>query len=576
MIAWNKKMSVSWQHILDSFQFGILVVNSQGEILLSNTAALEVLDYSKDSLHATNFSTINPSAWKEYQEILISGTIQSGKRNQYRDKVLFVNRWPLWDQDTVVGVISVFQDYMEFEKNYLEFDSYKKLIKELNMIFQSTYDGLYITDGQGMTLRVNKSWEKITGLKPEDVLGKNTVDLEKQGYVSKFVSPIVIKDKKPISLKATTMTNREVLVSGNPVFNDLGEVEMVVTTVRDLTDIQNLSKELKSAQEKTKEYQAKLETLQQQFLQEEDAIAKSKPMKDIVRMALQIGDVKTPILITGETGSGKEVVAQLFHKHNRYSSQGPFLKINCGAIPDNLLEAELFGYERGAFTNANPKGKPGLMELAEGGTLVLDEIGELTLNVQSKLLAVLQDHEIIRVGGIRSRKIDVRFIFITNRDLENMVKNGEFREDLFYRMNIIPIHVPPLRERKDDIIPLINYFVQQFTKKYNKNIRLTREAIETLYTYAWPGNVRELRHLIERFVVVHNNQEIDRQDIPINVNQDLIPNFFDSEINLKQAVKEFEIQFIKKSIEQFGDIQTAATRLGVNQSTLYRKLKQKS
>jgi len=576
MIAWNKKMSVSWQHILDSFQFGILVVNSQGEILLSNTAALEVLDYSKDSLHATNFSTINPSAWKEYQEILISGTIQSGKRNQYRDKVLFVNRWPLWDQDTVVGVISVFQDYMEFEKNYLEFDSYKKLIKELNMIFQATYDGLYITDGQGMTLRVNKSWEKITGLKPEDVLGKNTVDLEKQGYVSKFVSPIVIKDKKPISLKATTMTNREVLVSGNPVFNDLGEVEMVVTTVRDLTDIQNLSKELKSAQEKTKEYQAKLETLQQQFLQEEDAIAKSKPMKDIVRMALQIGDVKTPILITGETGSGKEVVAQLFHKHNRYSSQGPFLKINCGAIPDNLLEAELFGYERGAFTNANPKGKPGLMELAEGGTLVLDEIGELTLNVQSKLLAVLQDHEIIRVGGIRSRKIDVRFIFITNRDLENMVKNGEFREDLFYRMNIIPIHVPPLRERKDDIIPLINYFVQQFTKKYNKNIRLTREAIETLYTYAWPGNVRELRHLIERFVVVHNNQEIDRQDIPINVNQDLIPNFFDSEINLKQAVKEFEIQFIKKSIEQFGDIQTAATRLGVNQSTLYRKLKQKS
>ena len=576
MIAWNKKMSVSWQHILDSFQFGILVVNSQGEILLSNTAALEVLDYSKDCLHATNFSTINPSAWKEYQEILISGTIQSGKRNQYRDKVLFVNRWPLWDQDTVVGVISVFQDYMEFEKNYLEFDSYKKLIKELDMIFQSTYDGLYITDGQGMTLRVNKSWEKITGLKPEDVLGKNTVDLEKQGYVSKFVSPIVIKDKKPISLKATTMTNREVLVSGNPVFNDLGEVEMVVTTVRDLTDIQNLSKELKSAQEKTKEYQAKLETLQQQFLQEEDAIAKSKPMKDIVRMALQIGDVKTPILITGETGSGKEVVAQLFHKHNRYSSQGPFLKINCGAIPDNLLEAELFGYERGAFTNANPKGKPGLMELAEGGTLVLDEIGELTLNVQSKLLAVLQDHEIIRVGGIRSRKIDVRFIFITNRDLENMVKNGEFREDLFYRMNIIPIHVPPLRECKDDIIPLINYFVQQFTKKYNKNIRLTREAIETLYTYAWPGNVRELRHLIERFVVVHNNQEIDRQDIPINVNQDLIPNFFDSEINLKQAVKEFEIQFIKKSIEQFGDIQTAATRLGVNQSTLYRKLKQKS
>jgi len=574
MISFNKETAISWQHLLDAFQFGILVVNRQGDIVLSNHEARKILDYSKEDLHAIQFSAINPGAWKEYKQLFADGVVQYGKRKQYRDKVLYVHRWPLWGDTDIEGVISVFQNYVDFEKNSFEFDSYKNLIKELNMIFESTYDGLYIADGQGVTLRVNKSWEKITGLKPEDVLGKNTADLEKQGYVSKFVTPMIIKDKKPISLKATTMTNREVLVSGNPVFDEQGNLEMVVTTVRDLTDIQNLSKELETAQEQSREYQKKLETLQQQLLQEEDLIAKSKPMKNIARMAIQIGDVKTPILITGETGSGKEVVAKLFHTHNQYCSQGPFLKINCGAIPDNLLEAELFGYERGAFTNANPKGKPGLLELAEGGTLVLDEIGELSFKVQSKLLAVLQDSEITRVGGIKSRKIDVRFVFITNRDLEAMVKNGEFREDLYYRMNIIPIQVPPLRERKEDIIPLIHYFVQKFTKKYNKTAFFTRGAIDTLYTYAWPGNVRELRHMIERFVVVHTNQEIGRADIPINRDADPMHSLLSSQTTLKQAVKDFEIKFINRSIEKHGDLKSAAHQLGVDQSTLYRKLKQ--
>jgi len=564
---------ISLQHLLDTLHFGLIVVDREGSFLFSNREAQRLLGYPKQTLHNQNFAEINPVAWDEFQQIFKTGATQYGKRKQYRHKVFFVHRWPLWDDDQIRAVVSVFQHYAEFEKNFFEIDSYKSLTKELNTIFQSTYDGLYITDGQGVTLRVNKSWEKITGLKPEDVLSKNTADLEKQGYISKFVSPMVIKEKKPISIKATTMTNREVLVSGNPVFDDQGEVEMVVTTVRDLTDIQSLSKELKTAQEESKEYQKKLETLHQQLLQEEDLIAKSKSMKEISRMAIQLGDVKTPLLITGETGAGKEVVAKLIHKHNHYCSQGPFLKINCGAIPDNLLEAELFGYERGAFTNANPKGKPGLLELAEGGTLVLDEIGELSLNVQSKLLAVLQDREITRVGGIKSRKIDVRFIFITNRDLEAMVKNGEFREDLYYRMNIIPIQVPPLRKRKEDIIPLINYFVQKFTKKYNKNIYFTREAIDSLYAYSWPGNVRELRHLIERFVVVNNNREIDRADIPINTDTDPVHSLFDPQTTLKQAVRDFEVKFIKRSIENYGDLKTAAEKLGVDQSTLYRKLK---
>lgn len=570
-------VSISCQNLIDSMHYSILVVNRYGKIVLCSKAACNSLGFpSKEDMQSRNFAYIDPFTWKEYKQLFADGIPQCDKRKNLKNDILKIDRWPLWYGNRVIAIISVFQRYTSYKNNLSDVDSYDSLLKELNMIFQSTYDGLYIADGEGVTLRVNRSWEKITGLRAEDVVGKNTADLEKEGYVSKFVTPMIIEQKKSISLKAKTLTNREVLVSGNPVFDDHGNVEMVVTTVRDMTDIQSLTNELITAQEKKEKYQKKLETLQQQLLQKEDLIAESKPMKDIASLTIQIGDVKTPILITGETGTGKEVVAKLIHNHNTYCSQSPFLKINCGAIPDNLLEAELFGYERGAFTSANPKGKLGLLELAEGGTLVLDEISELSLNVQSKLLTVLQDGIITRLGGTTSRHINVRFIFISNRDLEDMVKKGEFRDDLYYRINIIPIHVPPLRERREDIIPLINYFVQEFTKKYNKKIYFSREALDNLCAYNWPGNVRELRHLIERFVVINHNKEIDKRDIPLNDQLDSIQNFTytQSPSSLKQAVRDFEVMFIKKSIEDYGDIKTAADHLGVCQSTLYRKLKQ--
>ena len=523
-------------------------------------------------LAETHLASISQKAWTDFQQILRSGRPQIGIRYQINDRALYVNRSPIYHDQEILGVVSVFQKYTDLEKVVLEMESYKRTVKELNTIIQSTYDGLYITDGQGITTRVNPAWERITGLKPGDVLGKNTADLEKEGYVSRFVTPRILKEKTPVSLQAKTYNNRDVLVSGNPVFDDQGDISMVVTTVRDLTEIRSLSRQLQQARELTARYQEKLDRLKRQISREEEIVAESMEMQKALELAMHVAPVSTPVLITGETGVGKEVVARFIHKNSQDFAQGPFLKINCGAIPDNLLEAELFGYEPGAFTGASPKGKAGLFELAQDGSLVLDEIGELSLQLQSKLLNVLQDFELTRVGGVKKKKINCRFIFITNRDLEDMVSKGEFREDLYYRLNVIPLHLPGLQERKEDIPGLLTHFLHEFNTKYKRFVRLSPAVIEHLCEYPWPGNVRELKHLVERLVVLGDAEQIEIGDLP--------PNFVDRDLNLageaqcslKETVHRFEVQVIRRAIQQHGSIQEAARQLQVNPATLYRKL----
>jgi transcriptional regulator with PAS, ATPase and Fis domain len=269
---------------------------------------------------------------------------------------------------------------------------------------------------------------------------------------------------------------------------------------------------------------------------------------------------------------GKEVVAKFIHQRSHDCAQGPFLKINCGAIPDNLLEAELFGYEAGAFTGASPKGKTGLFEAAEGGTLVLDEIGELSLPLQSKLLTVLQDYELTRVGGVKKKAINARFIFITNKHLEDMVRQGTFREDLYYRLNVVPLHLPPLKARKEDIPGLLTYFLEQFNGKYKRSVRLSPAVMDHLCDYPWPGNVRELKHLIERLVVLGQDEELSLTDLPAQFHPASLQENTQEQQSLKQAVTLFENQLITKTITRLGSIQKAADQLRVNPATLYRKL----
>ncbi|SFB05035.1 sigma-54 interaction domain-containing protein [Clostridium frigidicarnis] len=307
-------------------------------------------------------------------------------------------------------------------------------------------------------------------------------------------------------------------------------------------------------------------------------VVEDREMLNILKMATKVSKVDTTVLILGETGVGKEGIAKYIHC-NSNRKNNPFITINCGAIPENLIESELFGYESGAFTGANKGGKMGLFQLAHGGTIFLDEVGELPLEVQVKLLRVLQEHQIERVGSINSIKVDLRVVAATNKNLIELIEKNKFREDLYYRLSVFPIEIPPLRERKDDIVPLINYFLKDINDQYGFVSSFSEEAIKCLCEYSWPGNVRELRNIIERSIVMNGNTIIQRKDLPecingFEVEQEFIfgiNNFSIKGCSLKEFTQKIEFEIIEDAVERYGNIRMAAKALGIDPSTLIRK-----
>ncbi|MFA7078712.1 MAG: sigma 54-interacting transcriptional regulator [Syntrophomonas sp.] len=303
-------------------------------------------------------------------------------------------------------------------------------------------------------------------------------------------------------------------------------------------------------------------------------IVHSNRMKELTKMAIRVAKVDSTVLIQGESGVGKELIADVIHA-NGIRNKGPLIKINCGAIPENLLESEFFGYEPGAFSGASRKGKIGLFELAEGGILFLDEIGDMPLSLQVKLLRVLQDKEITRVGGVRPIKVDIRILTGTNRNLNEMIMNRQFRQDLFYRLNVVPIHVPPLRERREDIPVLTNYFIDYFNKKYLTSAtskQLTPEVVECFMKHDWPGNVRELENLIERLIVTTAQNIITIDDLPHWLDKTYAnQSGGDENISLRYAVEETERKLLQYAFSRYNSTYEVARVLEINQSTVVRK-----
>ncbi len=313
-----------------------------------------------------------------------------------------------------------------------------------------------------------------------------------------------------------------------------------------------------------------------------EIIGKSKPMRQIFSLIEKVANTDSTILILGESGTGKELVARAIHNAS-LRSEGPFIPVNCGAIPEELLESELFGHEKGAFTGAL-KTRIGRFELAHGGTIFLDEVSEMSPKLQVKLLRVLQEHTFERVGGTRSIKVDIRVIAATNRDLEKEVKEGRFREDLFYRLNVIPIKLPPLRERREDIPLLVEHFLQRFAQRKNRNVQgITKEALECLMRHDWPGNVRELENVIERMVILSGEEYLTLEDVPEYIlGRSSPPTFFaddnfdipDEGINLPQLMREFEKRLILKALDKTGWVKNRAAKLlHINRTTLIEKMK---
>ncbi|MBU3180019.1 sigma 54-interacting transcriptional regulator [Clostridium psychrophilum] len=457
---------------------------------------------------------------------------------------------------------------------FYECDEVKLNCIELDAIIEASFDGIYITDGKANTLRINKSYENITGLQRKNMINRNMYELEKEGYISKSSTLMVLKTRKSNTIEQEFNTGKKVLVSSNPIFDEKGNLNMVVTNVRDITELYELEEQLAKNMKLTEKYYSEIEVMRIQYLNLSDIIAKDKIMINLLEVAKRVANVETTVLILGETGVGKEEIAKYIHKNSKRKDKN-FIRINCGAIPKNLIESELFGYVKGAFTGANKQGKMGLFEVADGGTIFLDEIGELPLDTQVKLLSVLEEGEVARIGAVTPIKIDIRVLAATNRDLEEMTKDKTFRADLYYRLNVVPLIVPPLRERRGDIVPLVQYFLSKLNKKYSFEKTFTIEALNTLYNYNFPGNVRELKNIVERVVVMSSNDKIFKNDLSIKSSFNFTRVNINGEdiCNLKEAVEKLEAKLINNAFNNAGNVRDAAKMLGINSSTFFRKRK---
>ncbi|QNU04982.1 sigma-54 interaction domain-containing protein [Peribacillus butanolivorans] len=449
----------------------------------------------------------------------------------------------------------------------------EKLNRALDAIIENSYDGIYITDQNGITLYTNSAIERITGIPKEYYIGKSVDQLIKRGILNTSVTHKVVKLRRTVSVVQDNFAGKETLITGSPVFNEEGEIEQVVTNIRDLSDLNELMHELTKVNELNNQYKQEIEKLRK-ITSQDGVVFVSGKMKMIYEIAERISDIDATVLILGETGVGKDVLARNIYNRSIRSKKGDFVKINCGAIPADLLESELFGYEGGAFTGANQKGKPGMFEVAESGILFLDEVGELPLQLQVKLLRALQEREIQRIGGTKPKKIDVRIIAATNRNLLEMVKVGEFREDLYYRLNVIPITIPPLRERREDILALTDLFLTKANEQYKFSKEIDSRLKEYFFQYDWPGNVRELNNIVERLVVLTNKQLLSLSDLPeeyqqVNQNHSNLK----GTLTLKEAVERAEKEILTKAAQTYQTTYEIAEALDSSQATIVRKLK---
>lgn len=434
-------------------------------------------------------------------------------------------------------------------------------------ILDSIYDGLYITDGNAVTILINRAYQTISGLEPEDVLGKTMWEIVASGLVDRSGTLRALKAKAPITIEQTFRTGKKALITSTPHFDPDGKITMVVTMVRDITELYRLEEKYQDSENRRRSEKNFLRRNRQFSSQ---LVAEDPKTRGVLARVQRVAFLNTTVLLLGETGVGKELFARFLYEHSARADQS-FIDLNCGAIPPTLIESELFGYERGSFTGANREGKIGIFESADGGTVFLDEVGDLPLDMQVHLLRVLQEMQVKRVGGVRSIPVDVRIIAATNRDLLEMVRQKTFREDLYYRLSIVPIEIPPLRERRGDILPLIQNFLAEMNKKYRYHRAFTPAALDALFHYHWPGNVRELRNVVEQAVIMSGGEEIRPADLPILTHRQGEP--FESHVDLKRKVAQLEYDYILRAYARYGNVRAAAASLGMDSATFVRKRK---
>jgi PAS domain S-box-containing protein len=551
--------------IIKGLYNGVVTIDASGSVRVINPAAAAALNVDMDEVIGKDIDDVFPQAG--LSEIMQSGRAAINRKVRYGDKTFLVTCTKV-QGDYEIG-IAIINDFTELAVVYEELSQTKEIMQELEVIIETSSDGILVADKNGDIVKVNTALADIFGQATEEIVGKNIKEYKNifgEDILERLYAGWQGAEPKGLPLSLRIGETRLMAVA-NPIIAEGGRCRGFVMDIQDITRMHELEQQVNN-----------LEILYQQEIKRSTAAEKyvftDPSSQRLLEKVLQIAKVDSTVLITGESGVGKEVIAEiLFNSGSR--ADKPFVKINCGAIPEALLESELFGYEPGAFTGAGKRGKSGMLEIANRGTVFLDEIGTLPLLLQVKLLRVLQGQEIMRVGGVAPRKIDVRIIAATNKDLAEMVKAGDFRLDLYYRLNVVPIFVPPLRDRKEDIPALLHYFLGKYNTKYKLSKSFGASAVKQMLNYSWPGNVRELENMVERFVVTSKGDTIENLSNEALVESNvtwLEPEGISFSQNYKDIVNDYETVLLRKALERYGTTRKMSAALGIDQSTIVKKM----
>ena len=573
--------SLSPEKVIDACSNGIIVTNASGYIVSVNRQAENILTIpefdNRDNI-GSYICDILPMTGPLVIRCLETGEPQLGKHIIGKSISLVVNITPIISVGLIEGAVCTFQGMKEFELAAHNLESYRSLNEQLCTIFESSSDGIWVCDREGHIVRINRASERLNGIQARDVIGKRVADVVETGLFDRSVTEEVIRTKRQVSIvQYIKGSQKYLLVTGTPTFDEKGNISLVVVNERDMTQLNAIKEQLEQSRMVTEKYKDELAGLSLLGLKDRNIIAESKEMRQALEAGLKLARLNASnILILGESGTGKGLLARFIHKNGSHGRR-PFIQINCAALPETLLEAELFGYERGAFTGAKEQGKVGLFELADKGTLFLDEIGELPLSVQAKLLKYLDDNEIMRLGSTTSKKIQCKIIAATNHDLETRVRKRRFRRDLYYRLNAFTIKIHPLRDRPEDILELTLHFLRRFNEEYHQKRRISAEALAMLQTHSFPGNVRELENILKRAVVMSDRDELDTF-IGKNIGWGMKPwSGFDGqerrEVSLVDEIDAAEREILEKAMARCKSTREMARYLKVSQPTVVRKIR---
>ncbi|TPV42484.1 sigma 54-interacting transcriptional regulator [Bacillus dicomae] len=552
---------------------GIVVVNHDGIITFSNQLFCSMLHKKENEIIGEHISTIIP----DRKNLVVN---QSESLYKYECKI--------GNQEFIVNESRVYQSGKEggtiviLENKEKSIQSLENTISRYENALNLLSECILGVNEQGIVNFLSGSYAKFLGIDdPKEAIGKHCTEV-----VENTRMHIIVKTGQVEIGHIQCISNRNIIATRIPIVKEgkiIGAIGKIM--FHDIQQFKALGDQISEMESKISYYQTELQRLQEGRLSFQSIIGESAKMKEVKTMALKVSKSRSTVLIRGESGTGKELFAHAVHRASPRAS-GTFIRLNCAAIPRDLLEAELFGYEEGAFTGAKKGGKPGKIELANKGTLFLDEIGDMSLDMQVKLLRVLQEKEIERIGGTKIQKVDVRFIAATHRNLHEMVQRGEFREDLYYRLNVFEIDIPPLRERKEDMIHITEFLIKKLNGELGSNVISLDERVRDIFMeHDWPGNIRELENVLERAMNVIEGMIIQVHHLPIylrkkDLEETLYHEIFTLDMEkqemsylLQAEVESAEKRAITRALEKTaGNIKEAAGLLGIHRASLYRKI----